>query len=228
MEKVCGSTHKGRRGYARFRTQNKGALQNVALVRPHMPPPVACEQNGVLIMPTQKFMRVMLEIENVFDPTGPFTNFIMRATHFIGIFLENGIYDESITEALLALDVYESFPVLEALPTRWSPTHLFKCNCRTCSTHASCAHVLLASLVCDHKIEIPCLQDASTTFQVRRKRGRPAVSGQNAEVGDVEEEKRKKVHDEGGDEVPPVTLRVEPVDSNEDFEQPPPSQAAFA
>ena len=41
------------------------------------------------------------------------------------------------------LDVYESFHVLEVLQTRWSPLHLFKCS--TCFTHASCAHVLLAS-----------------------------------------------------------------------------------
>ena len=40
----------------------------------------------------------------------------------------------------------------------------------------------------DHKIEIP-VQYVSMTFQVRSQRGRPAVSGKNAEVGDVEEEK---------------------------------------
>ena len=55
------------------------------------------------------------------------------------------------------------------------------------------------------------MQYVSTTFKVRSKRGRPAVSGlatgQNMEVGDVEEEKRKKVHDEGHEvsEVPRVT-----------------------
>ena len=114
----------------------------------------------------------------------------------------------------------ESFHVLEALPTRWSPIHLFKCNCSTCFTHASCAHVLLASMVCNHKIEIP-MQYVSTTFQVRCKRGSPAVSGQNMEVGDVEEEKRKMVHDEGY-EVPHVTMHMETVDSDEDLEQPPP------
>ena len=173
----------------------------------------------VLLMPSQKFLREVMEMENAFAPTGPFT---MRAAQFIRIFVENGIYSESITEAL---DVYESFHVLEALPTRWSPIHLFKCNCRTCFTHASCAHVLLASMVCDHKIEIP-VQYVSTTFQVRSKRGRPAVSGQNMEVGDVEEEARKKVHKEGY-EVPSVTMLMETVDSDEDFEQPPPSQVAF-
>ena len=52
-------------------------------------------------MPNQKFMLSVLEIENAFDPTGPFT---MCAAQFIRIFIENGIYHESITEAL---DVHE-------------------------------------------------------------------------------------------------------------------------
>ena len=85
----------------------------------------------VLLMPTQKFMHAMLEIENAFEPSGPST---MRSAQFLGIFVENGINDESITEAL---DVYESFHVLEALPTRWSPIPLFKWICRMCFTHAS-------------------------------------------------------------------------------------------
>ena len=102
----------------------------------------------------------------------------MCAAQFIRIFIEKSIHSESITEAL---DAHESFHVLEALPTLWSPIHLFKCNCSTCFTHASCAHVLLASMVCYHKIEIP-MQYVSTTFQVRSKRGRPAVSGQNMET----------------------------------------------
>ena len=168
----------------------------------------------VLLMPNLKFMRALLEIEDTFDPTEPFT---MSAAQFIHIFIENGIYDESITEAL---NVCESFHVLEALPTRWSPIHILKCNCLACFTHTTCAQVLLVSMVYNHKIEIP-VQYVSTTFQVHRKRGRPAVSGQNVEVGDVEEEKRKKVHNEG-DEVPRVTMRMETVDSDEDLEQPPP------
>ena len=63
-------------------------------------------------MPTQKFLpvRTVLEMENVFAPTWPFT---MHAAQFISIFVENSIYSESITEAL---DVYESFHVLEVLP----------------------------------------------------------------------------------------------------------------
>ena len=173
----------------------------------------------VLLMPTQKFMCSMLEIENVFDPTGPFT---IRAAQFIRMFLEKSINHKSVTEAL---DVYESFHVLEALPTRWIPTHLFKCNCSAFFVHASYAHVLLARMVSDHLIEIP-VSNVSPTFQVRRKRGRPSVSGQNAEVCAVEEEKCKKVH-EAGYEVPCLTIRLETMD-HEDFEQAPPSHVAFA
>ena len=69
----------------------------------------------------------------------------MSATQFIHIYIENRINYESITEAL---DMYESSDVLEALPTRWSPIYLFKCNCLTCFKHCSCAYVLLASVVC--------------------------------------------------------------------------------
>ena len=56
-------------------------------------------------MPTQK----LLEIGNVFDPTGPFT---ISSAEFLGIFLENSIYvlyEESITETL---NVKELFHVL--------------------------------------------------------------------------------------------------------------------
>ena len=48
-------------------------------------------------MPTQKFMRAMLEIENAFELTWPFT---MRAALFLRIFSGNCIYVESITKAL--------------------------------------------------------------------------------------------------------------------------------
>ena len=154
----------------------------------------------VLLMPTQKFMRAVLEIENPFDPTGPFT---MRAAQFVRIYVENGIYDESITEGPDRWVVSCSRSVADAME---SPSFI-QCNCRTCFMHAQCAHVLMASMVYDHKNEIP-VQYVSTTFQVRSKRGRPAELGQNAEVGDVEEEKSKKVLDEGH-EVPRVTKRME-------------------
>ena len=51
--------------------------------------------------------------------------------------------------------MYESFYVLEALPMLWNLIHLFKCNCSICFTNESCTHVLLASMVCYPKIEIP-------------------------------------------------------------------------
>ena len=47
--------------------------------------------------------------------------------------------------------------------------------------------------------------------------------GQNAEVGDAEDEKHKKVHAEGY-EVPRVTMSIKNVNSDEDFEQPPASR----
>ena len=73
-------------------------------------------------------------------------------------------------------------------------------------------------MVRDCKIEIP-MHYVSTTLQVRRNRGHPAV--ENAELVDGEEEQRTKVHDAArGYKVPPVTLRMETVDSNEVFERP--------
>ena len=142
----------------------------------------------------------------------------MCAAQFIHILtsIENSIYDESTG----ALDVYESFHFYEALPTLWSSNHLFWCNCPTCFTHASCAYVMLASMLCDPQIEIP-VQFVLKMFKLLSKRGRPAMSGQNAEVGDVEEEESKKVHYEGY-KVPRVTMCTETVDSDENFEQPPP------
>ena len=173
----------------------------------------------VLLMPTQKFLRQLMDmIDTACEPTGEFT---MRAAKFQHMFMDNNMDSrDTLTEAL---EVYESFHVLEALPSRWSLIYLFKCNFLSCFTHASCAHVLLASMVCDPKIEIP-LQYVTTTFQVRRKRGRPARSGEHGKEGEAEEEARKKVHDKGY-EVPSVTMRMETVDSDEDLEEPPqPSQ----
>ena len=101
--------------------EQQGALQ---AVRPH----IIESHAPVLLMPTQKFMRAMLEIENAFAPTGPFTMRAGCTAQFISIFIENGVHSESITEAL---DVYESFHVLQTLPTRWSPINLFQCNCNS-------------------------------------------------------------------------------------------------
>ena len=59
FESGSGSTHKGRRGHARFSTQFKGAKTRVG----------STSHVTVLLMPTQTFMRAMLEIENAFGPS---------------------------------------------------------------------------------------------------------------------------------------------------------------
>ena len=141
--------------------------------------------------------------------------------------MDNGMNESEGLEE--AFQVYESFHVREALPSRWSAQHLFKCNCSTCFQYASCPHVFLASMVCDAKIEVP-LQYLTTTIQNRRGRGRPSKSGQHADVekADEEPDKRAKVHAEEGYEVPQVTMRMENLDSDEDFVQDQPCQVSFA
>ena len=107
---------------------------------------------AVLLMPTQKFIRQLLDtLDNACEPTAEFT---MCAAKFQHNFIDNNLHSrDTITEAL---EVYESLRVLEALPTRWSPIHLFKCNCRSCFTHASCAHVLLASMCVTRRSKSHC------------------------------------------------------------------------
>ena len=79
-----------------------------------------------------------------------------------------------------------------------------------------------AIMVCDPKIEIP-LQYVTTTSQDRRKSGRPPRCGEHVKEGDAEEEERKKVHSEGY-EPPRETMRMETVYSDQNVEDPPPSQ----
>ena len=68
-----------------------------------------------------------------------------------------------------------------ALPQLWSTHHLFKCNCPMCFKNASCAHVLLASMLCDKRIEVP-MQDVDASLQYRRRRpGRPGSSAKGTE-----------------------------------------------
>ena len=83
-----------------------------------------------------------------------------------------------------ALGLFEAVHVLEGLSKRWSPLHLFKCNCPEFFKSASCVHCLLAGMVCDSKIKVPisCL---GITIQSRRRRGRP--SGKGSELGDAGE-----------------------------------------
>ena len=90
-------------------------------------------------MPMQKFMCKFewLDTPDAFEPTGLLT---ISAAQFTWIFVENGTgQNKTVTEAL---KVYES--VHEALPTRWSPIHLFKCLppvSHMHSVHMSCWRV---------------------------------------------------------------------------------------
>ena len=146
-------------------------------------------------------MRKLLNTPNTFEPTWPgYLQLMMRAAQFTCIFVDNCLgSSETIMEAL---EVYRSFHVLEALPARWSHIHLFKCNCSTCFTHASCTHILLASnnrvwcAIEDHYIS--SLPKAWT----------PSELGQQVKEGDAEEEALKKVHSKGY-EVPSATMRRE-------------------
>ena len=83
-----------------------------------------------------------------------------------------------------ALDLLESFHVLEALPVKWGKNHLFKCNCELCFKNASCPHVVFASWVVDPTAGCPD-RYLGTHFQRRRKRGRPSAKA--SEVGDAGE-----------------------------------------
>ena len=89
--------------------------------------------------------------------------------------MENG-YDLNT-----ALGFYESFHLLECLDTRWSPEHLFKCNCPEFFKRASCCHSLLVGMACDVRIKVPSPYRGET-LQQRRKRGRPSAKG--SELGD--------------------------------------------
>ena len=83
-----------------------------------------------------------------------------------------------------ALGLYESVHVLEGLSKRWSPVHLFKCNCPEFFKSALCVHSRLAGMACDSKIKVPA-SSLGITIQSRRKRGRPSTKG--SELGDAGE-----------------------------------------
>ena len=87
-------------------------------------------------------------------------------------------------DLISALDLLESFHVLEALPVKWGKNHLFKCNCELCFKNASCPHVVFASWVVDPTAGCPD-RYLGTHIQQRRKRGRPSAKA--SEIGDVGE-----------------------------------------
>ena len=87
-----------------------------------------------------------------------------------------------------ALGTLETFHVLEALPGRWSPDILFKCNCPEIFKNAACVHSVLAGMLCDPSIQVP-RHYLGGTIQQRRKRGRPSKKG--SEIGDMAEAKAR-------------------------------------
>ena len=96
---------------------------------------------------------------------------VMLANGKIGL-IDNNIRTE-------ALDIYEEFHILEALPQKWSKYHLFKCNYPISFKTVSCAHVLLASMVtvCDRGIEVPIQYWSASLQHLRRGPGRPTAKG---------------------------------------------------
>ena len=130
----------------------------------------------VLLMPTQKLLKQLIEEEPEIAPTALAAAVKERSKAFIQFYMAGTVSASGLTLAE-ALDIYEEFHILESLPQKWSKDHLFKCNCPVCFKTASCAHVLLASMVCDKSIEVP-IQYLSASLQHRRRGpGRPSAKG---------------------------------------------------
>jgi len=137
----------------------------------------------VLLMPTQRLLTGLL-LEYPDDSNAELVRKVRMFTeNFVTHFIDGGlggagwVLDD-------ALHLYECFHVLESLDTRWSPNHLFKCNCSEFFKRASCHHCLLAGMACDMRIRVPGKYRAETVQQ-RRKRGRPSAGA--CEVGDAGE-----------------------------------------
>ena len=92
---------------------------------------------SVLLMPTQKYLREVIDLPEVEEASGPY---FTQLAQFRGILMDNGMFESEKLED--ALQVLESFHVLEALLGRLSAQHLFKCNCSTCFQYASYPHIL--------------------------------------------------------------------------------------
>ena len=149
-----------------------------------------------LLMPTQQFLRKIIG-EVLPDATREELMAYMKASAdiFTSFVIQGELQDPPPRSASSewnlddALGLVEAFHVLEALPSRWSPYHLFKCNCPDFFKNASCIHSILASMLCDRNIKVPS-RYLSTKIQQRRRRGRPSSKG--AEVGDVAEVKARE------------------------------------
>ena len=147
----------------------------------------------VLLMPSQAFMKRTLDAHPEFT-NEELVREVQKAADVYARYYVQGTLHEPAPDGQewsleAALGCFESFYVLEALPQRWSPCHLFKCNCLECFKTASCVHCILASMVCNPAIRVPatCL---AATIQGRRRRGRPSARG--SDVGDVAEARARE------------------------------------
>ena len=130
----------------------------------------------VLLMPTQTHMKGILDRDPTIENRAMVAQVRIRAGEFVNWYM-GAVQTASGLTLSDALDLYEDFHILEALPQRWSPYHMFKCNCPCCFKTASCAHVLLASMLCDKRIEVP-MQYVDGALQYRRRGpGRPTAKG---------------------------------------------------
>ena len=133
----------------------------------------------VLMWPTQHFMRSVKGLSDIEAVEAARAKSTLYERFFI-----NGDYGTVDLNA--ALELYESFHVLEALPEKWSPNHLFKCNCESGFKNASCHHVLMATWAVDRSRGVPD-RYLGLHVQQRRRRGRPCAKA--SEIGDVGEAK---------------------------------------
>ena len=80
--------------------------------------------------PTQHFMRSVKGLSDIEAVEAARAKSTLYERFFI-----NGDYGSVDLNA--ALELYESFHVLEALPEKWSLNHLYKCNCKSGFKNAS-------------------------------------------------------------------------------------------
>ena len=164
-------------------------IHNLAVIKRTVAP---TSHATVLLMPSQGFIKHLLkahpdiandELVEIVEAAAD-----VYARYYVNGNLQDPAPDEEPWSLPAALECFESFYVLEALPQRWSPCHYFKCNCPECFKSGSCVHSLLASMVCHPEIRVPS-KSLGVTVQGRRRRGRPSSRG--SDIGDVAEERAR-------------------------------------
>ena len=164
-------------------------IHNLAVIKRTVAP---TSHATVLLMPSQGFIKHLLKAHPDIA-NDELVAIVEAAAHVYARYYVNGNLqdpapDEEPWSLPAALECFESFYVLEALPQRWSPCHYFKCNCPECFKSGSCVHSLLASIVCHPEIRVPS-KSLGVTVQGRRRRGRPSSRG--SDIGDVPEERAR-------------------------------------